>query len=45
LNEEAFEWMDAPTPRVTALDAPVPHSGSLEHSFPPQAEGALTAAR
>jgi len=45
VDEKTFEWLDAPIPRVTALDAPVPYSGSLEDHFPPQAEDVLPAAR
>ncbi len=45
VNEKAFEWLDAPILRVTAIDAPVPYSGSLEDYFLPQIEDILTAAR
>jgi len=45
VNEKAFEWLDAPIPRVTALDVPVPYSGSLEDYLLPQAEDVLPAAR
>ena len=36
VSERAFEWLDAPMLRVTAIDAPVPYSGSLEDYFLPQ---------
>ena len=45
VSERAFEWLDAPMLRVTAVDAPVPYSGSLEDAFLPQVADILTAAR
>jgi len=45
VNERAFEWLDAPILRVTAIDAPVPYSASLEDYFLPQVEEIATAAR
>ena len=45
VSEKAFEWLDAPMLRVTAIDAPVPYSGSLEDYFLPQTDDILTAAR
>ena len=45
VNEEAFEWLDGPILRVTALDAPVPYSGTLEDYFLPQVEDIVGAAR
>lgn len=43
--EEAFEWLDAPIRRVTALDTPVPYSPPLEDYYLPQVEDISTAAR
>ncbi|MFQ5888532.1 MAG: alpha-ketoacid dehydrogenase subunit beta [Gemmatimonadota bacterium] len=43
--EEAFEWLDAPIRRVTALDTPVPYSPPLEDYHLPQTEDIMTAAR
>jgi len=43
--EEAFEWLDAPIRRVTALDTPVPYSPPLEDYYLPQTEDIVTAAR
>jgi 2-oxoisovalerate dehydrogenase E1 component beta subunit len=43
--EEAFEWLDAPVRRVTALDTPVPYSPPLEEYYLPQVEDIVTAAR
>ncbi|MDP2531007.1 MAG: alpha-ketoacid dehydrogenase subunit beta [Candidatus Palauibacterales bacterium] len=43
--EEAFEWLDAPVRRVTAIDTPVPYSPPLEDYYLPQVEDVLTAAR
>jgi pyruvate/2-oxoglutarate/acetoin dehydrogenase E1 component len=45
VNEKAFEWLDAPILRVTAIDAPVPYSGSLEDYFLPQTDDVVKAAR
>jgi pyruvate/2-oxoglutarate/acetoin dehydrogenase E1 component len=45
LNEKAFEWLDAPILRVTAIDAPVPYSPPLEDFFLPQVEDIVAAAR
>lgn len=35
INEQAWEWLDAPVLRVTALDAPVPYAAELEDHFLP----------
>ena len=43
--EEAFEWLDAPIRRVTAIDTPVPYSPPLEDYYLPQTEDIVTAAR
>jgi 2-oxoisovalerate dehydrogenase E1 component beta subunit len=45
VSEQAFEWLDGPILRVTAIDAPVPYSGSLEDYFLPQTDDVLKAAR
>ncbi|CAN5267482.1 alpha-ketoacid dehydrogenase subunit beta [soil metagenome] len=45
VNEQAFEWLDAPIRRVTALDAPIPYSPPLEDYFLPQTDDIVTAAR
>jgi pyruvate/2-oxoglutarate/acetoin dehydrogenase E1 component len=45
INERAFEWLDAPVLRVTAIDAPVPYSPPLEDYFLPQVEDIMTAVR
>jgi pyruvate/2-oxoglutarate/acetoin dehydrogenase E1 component len=45
INEKAFEWLDAPILRVTALDAPVPYSPPLEDYFLPQVDDVIAAAR
>jgi 2-oxoisovalerate dehydrogenase E1 component beta subunit len=45
INEKAFEWLDAPILRVTALDAPVPYSPPLEDYFLPQVDDVVKAAR
>jgi pyruvate/2-oxoglutarate/acetoin dehydrogenase E1 component len=45
VNERAFEWLDAPIARVTAIDAPIPYASTLEDYFLPQVEDVVTAAR
>jgi pyruvate/2-oxoglutarate/acetoin dehydrogenase E1 component len=45
INEKAFEWLDAPILRVTAIDTPVPYSPPLEDYFLPQTEDVVKAAR
>jgi len=45
LNEEAFEYLDAPVMRVTSLDTPVPYSPPLERFFLPDIEKILAAGR
>jgi pyruvate/2-oxoglutarate/acetoin dehydrogenase E1 component len=38
INEEAFDDLDGPIVRITALDTPVPFSPPLEHYFLPKVE-------
>lgn len=45
INEKAFEWLDAPILRVTAIDTPVPYSPPLEDYFLPNAADIVTACR
>jgi len=45
VNEKAFEWLDAPILRVTAIDTPVPYSPPLEDYYLPQVEDIVTACR
>ncbi|HUG39057.1 MAG TPA: alpha-ketoacid dehydrogenase subunit beta [Longimicrobiales bacterium] len=45
VSERAFEWLDAPMLRVTALDTPVPYSPPLEDYYLPNVEDILVAAR
>jgi pyruvate/2-oxoglutarate/acetoin dehydrogenase E1 component len=45
VSEKAFEWLDGPILRVTAIDAPVPYSGSLEDYFLPQTDDVVKACR
>ena len=35
VQEEAFEWLDAPVRVIGALDTPVPYSPPLEEAFLP----------
>jgi pyruvate/2-oxoglutarate/acetoin dehydrogenase E1 component len=45
VNEKAFEWLDAPILRVTAIDTPVPYSPPLEDYYLPQVADIVTACR
>jgi 2-oxoisovalerate dehydrogenase E1 component beta subunit len=45
ISEKAFEWLDAPILRVTAIDTPVPYSPPLEDYFLPQVSDIVTAAK
>ena len=45
IQEEAFEFLDAPVRIVGALDAPVPYSPPLEKAFLPSEDEILRAAR
>jgi 2-oxoisovalerate dehydrogenase E1 component beta subunit len=45
VNEEAFDDLDGPIVRITALDTPVPFSPPLEHFFLPKVEDVVREAR
>lgn len=45
VSEKAFEWLDAPMLRVTAIDAPIPFAGTLEDYFLPQVDDIVKALR
>jgi len=45
VNEHAFEWLDAPIRRVTAIDTPVPYAPALEDYYLPQTDDITAAAR
>ncbi len=45
VQEEAFEWLDAPVRVIGALDTPVPYSPPLEEFFLPGEDAILDAAR
>ena len=45
VQEEAFEWLDAPIRIMGALDTPVPYSPPLENAFLPSEGDVEGAAR
>lgn len=45
VSEKAFEWLDAPMLRVTAIDTPVPYSPPLEDYFLPRVDDIVVACR
>ncbi len=45
INEEAFDWLDAPIVRITSKDTPVPFSPPLEAWFLPSADDVVREAR
>jgi pyruvate/2-oxoglutarate/acetoin dehydrogenase E1 component len=45
VSERAFEWLDAPILRVTAIDSPVPYAGAEEDYFLPQLADITAACR
>jgi pyruvate/2-oxoglutarate/acetoin dehydrogenase E1 component len=45
ISEKAFEWLDAPILRVTAIDTPVPYSPPLEDYYLPQVGDIVAAAK
>lgn len=45
INDQAFEWLDAPVKRVAAHDVPLPYAPTLEDFVLPQTEDLVAAAR
>ena len=45
INEQCFEWLDAPVRRVCAHDVPLPFAPTLEDFVLPQTEDLVTACR
>ena len=45
VQEEAFDWMDAPVRRVSQADVPLPYSRELEQSALPDVEKVVAAVR
>jgi pyruvate/2-oxoglutarate/acetoin dehydrogenase E1 component len=45
INEDAFDWLDAPIVRITSRDTPVPFSPPLEEAFLPQVADVVREAR
>ncbi len=45
IQEEAFDWMDAPVQRVATVDAPLPYSQALEQSALPNADKVVAAVK
>jgi pyruvate dehydrogenase E1 component subunit beta len=44
IQEQAFDWLDAPVQRVTGADVPMPYSKALEQAAIPHAEHVVSAA-
>jgi pyruvate dehydrogenase E1 component beta subunit len=45
MMEEAFDWLDAPVARVTAVDVPLPYAANLERLALPHAETIVEAVK
>jgi 2-oxoisovalerate dehydrogenase E1 component beta subunit len=45
INDQAFEWLDAPVKRVAAHDVPLPYAPTLEDFVLPQTDDLVVAAR
>jgi pyruvate/2-oxoglutarate/acetoin dehydrogenase E1 component len=45
INDQAFEWLDAPVKRVAAHDVPLPYAPTLEDYVLPQTDDLVRAAR
>ena len=45
INDQAFEWLDAPVKRVAAHDVPLPYAPALEDFVLPQTDDLVLAAR
>ncbi|HEU5400600.1 MAG TPA: alpha-ketoacid dehydrogenase subunit beta [Terriglobales bacterium] len=45
INEDAFDWLDAPITRIASADTPVPFSPPLEEVFLPRVEDVVREAR
>ena len=45
MMEQAFDWLDAPVARVTAVDVPLPYAANLERMALPHAETVVAAAK
>ena len=45
VNEQAFDWLDAPVMRVTGKDVPLPYAANLEKLALPKVEDIVEAAR
>jgi pyruvate dehydrogenase E1 component beta subunit len=45
IQQEAFDWLDAPVARVSQLDLPMPYSKNLEKAAKPSAERVVEACR
>ena len=45
IMEQAFDWLDAPVSRVTAVDVPLPYAANLEALALPQADNIVESAK
>ena len=45
INENAFDWLDAPVKRVTGKDVPMPYAANLEKLALPQVDDIINACK
>ena len=45
INEQAFDWLDAPIRRVTGKDVPMPYAANLEKLALPQVDDIINACK
>ena len=45
VQEQAFDWLDAPVERVTSIDVPMPYAENLENEVIPSPDKVVKAVR